>query len=641
MRNLLRIGLGLLLANSATTFAQRYVISTIAGSGAPLVQASALSAAIVPTGIAVDNAGNVYFSSKNAVYRLDSSSALTRVAGGYGAGCAGDGGPAINAQLNRPSGVAVDATGAVYIVDLGNKRIRKVSPDGVITSFAGYYNPACPSNTLWLGGLGAGVPNVYPFNSPWGVAVDATGAVYVADGSVGVKKVSSGVVTTLFDKQVELTGMAVDTTGNVYLTGHGITKIAPNGVVSTLLGSNFYTTGPAVDVAGNVYFVNGDYENWTVKKVTPRGVVSTLVGAILNYQSSVAIDSAGNLYVADSNNLLIRKLSPDGVLSTAAGNGTYGYSGDGGPATDAQLQASGVARDVAGAIYVADPFNGRVRKISSDGTITAVAGRGAALSTTPNGDGGQATDAVVHPMGVAVDSLGNLYIAEGPDIRKVGLDGVISTFQNIPATNLAFGPDGSLYVSAWTVSEIVATGDVVPVAGNGFVPKICYPYEKGCFAPPAPPLGDNGPATQATVFPAGIAVDSASNVYIADKQGRIREVFGSNGLITTIAAVGNPTAVVFDATGNLYIADAGNSRIQKLSTDGTITTIAGNGSQGHSGDGGLAVNAQLLGPTGLAVGADGNVYVSDTDSIRLLQPVRASTIPESKHIPARTETQPQ
>src|ERR1700736_758971 len=143
MRNPLRIGLGLLLANNAATFAQQYVISTIAGRGAPLFQASALRAAIVPTGIAVDTAGNVYFSSKNAVYRLDSSGALTRLAGGYEAGCAGDGGPAINAPLNRPASVAVDAAGVVYIADRGNNRIRGVSPDGVITSFASDSNPGC------------------------------------------------------------------------------------------------------------------------------------------------------------------------------------------------------------------------------------------------------------------------------------------------------------------------------------------------------------------------------------------------------------------------------------------------------------------------------------------------------------------
>jgi sugar lactone lactonase YvrE len=637
VRNLLRIGLGLLLANNAATFAQQYVISTIAGRGAPLFQPSALSAAIVPKGIAVDTAGNVYFSSKNAVYRLDSSGALTRVAGGYGAGCAGDGRPAINAQLNGPTGVAVDAAGAVYIADVGNNRIRKVSPDGVITSFAGDNNPDCGPR---------GVPKVFvQLDRPGAVAVDAAGAVYIGASSFGnsnVRKVSGGVVTTLVNN-VGVAGVAVDTAGNVYTAGFGITKIAPNGVVSTIPVSNSETTAVAVDAAGNVYFADagvGGISNGTVNKVTPRGVVSTLVDASLNYSLGVAIDAAGNLYIADSFNYRIREFSPDGALSTVAGNGTVAYYGDGGPATDALFSGPlGVALDATGALYVADSndqlyhdqnvsASGRVRKISPDGMITTVAGSGAVASYNfPNGDGGQATDAAIGAAAVAVDSLGNLYIADGllADIRKVGLDGVISTFQNIPATNLAFGPDGSLYASATTVNEILPTGAVVPVARNGFFYPYCYPNYGVCPTPP--PLGDGGPATQATIFPAGMAVDSANNLYIADTQGRIREVFSSTGVIATIAAgyLKTPMAVALDAAGNLYIADYSNFQVQKVSTDGTVTTIAGNGSQGHSGDGGLALNAQLLGPTGLVVNADGNIYVSDTDSIRLLKPLKADT----------------
>ena len=249
MRNLLRIGLGLLLANNIATFALQYVISTIAGRGAPLFQPSALSAAIVPNGIAVDTAGNIYFSSKNAVYRLDSSSALTRVAGGYEAGCAGDGGPAMNAQLNGPTAVAVDVAGALYIADVGNNRIRKVSPDGVITSFAGNDNPVCGSS-------GVSTVNAQ-FKYLLGLAVDVAGAVYIADwSSLGtVRKVSGGVVTTLIDN-LGVTGVAADAAGNVYITGDGITKLAPNGVVSTVLVSNFFTTSAAVDAAGNVYFAS-------------------------------------------------------------------------------------------------------------------------------------------------------------------------------------------------------------------------------------------------------------------------------------------------------------------------------------------------------------------------------------------------
>jgi sugar lactone lactonase YvrE len=139
-----------------------------------------------------------------------------------------------------------------------------------------------------------------------------------------------------------------------------------------------------------------------------------------------------------------------------------------------------------------------------------------------------------------------------------------------------------------------------------------------------------------------LAVDSASNLYIADELGRIREVANSTGVITTIPtgplSQQQPFAVALDAAGNLYIADGG---VQKVSTDGTIITIAGKDPPGHSGDGGLALDAQFIGLTGLAIDADGNIYVSDTDSIRVLKPVTSDTIPASTPHPAQTETQPQ
>ncbi len=165
-----------------------------------------------------------------------------------------------------------------------------------------------------------------------------------------------------------------------------------------------------------------------------------------------------------------------------------------------------------------------------------------------------------------------------------GLDGVISTVQTIPANNLTFGPDGSLHVSATIVNQILPTAVVVPVAGNAFVYPYCPPWIFGipplCPPPMLPPLGDGGPATQATIFPAGIAVDSASNLYIADTQGRIREVVNSTGV---------------------------------------INTIAGAGSNGYSGDGGLATDSQLSAPMSVVLDTAGNLYIADTGNFRVLK----------------------
>ncbi len=634
--------------------AQQYTISTIAGRGQPLYYASALSAAIQPSGIAVDASGGVYFSSANALYRLDLNGGLKRIAGGYVGGCAGDGGLAINAQLRDPTGIAVDATGTVYIADSDNGRIRKVSPDGVITSLIvgtsnifGIADQNCGPGTAPISYAGLGLPRE--------VAVDSAGAVYVvAFGDI--IKVSDGVVTIpagIAGLSIAVTGgVAVDAAGDLYTTSvtGNVLKIAPDGKVSTVLTSNSAKSGLAVDAAGNVYFTDE-----TVKKITPDGVVGTLVDSDTVSYEGVAIDAKGDLYtVAGSLNIV--KLSVDGVLLTVAGYSPESFFGDGGSAKDALLaDTAGVTLDAAGSLYVADSGNYRVRKIASDGTITTVAG-GAALPYSDNGDNGDsgpAMEAFVDPAGLAVDGLGNLYIGEPNDIRKVGPDGVISTYQTTTGYDLASGPDGSLYVSGATVSQFLPTGAVVPVAGNGLNPSggtICIgPYFPAPVCPTPSPLGDGGPATQASIVPAGIAVDNASNLYIADGQNRIREVINSIGIITTIAGTGSvgysgdggpatdaqlngPQSVALDAAGNLYIADTGNFVVRKVSTDGIIITIAGNGSQGYSGDGGPALNAEFLRPVDLAIDTVGNIYVSDGDSIRLLTPVA----PEAPVPPAST-----
>jgi uncharacterized protein (TIGR03437 family) len=298
-----------------------------------------------------------------------------------------------------------------------------------------------------------------------------------------------------------------------------------------------------------------------------------------------AADSAGNLYIADSGNNVIRKVS-NGVITTFAGNGTPGYTGDNGPAASAQLNAPyGVAVDSAGNLYIADSANNVIREVSN-GVITTVAGNGTCCFS---GDNGQATSAQLFtPVAVAVDSAGNLYIAD-------------------------FGNN---------VVRKVSNGVITTVAGNG-----TYSYG-----------GDNGQATSAELYqPNGVAVDSAGNLYIADTSNcRIRKV--SNGVITTVAGNGTPGfsgdgspatsaelnapyGVAVDSAGNLYIADTGNNRIRKVS-NGTITTAAGNGTPGYNSDGGAATSAELYEPLGVAVNSAGNVYIADfgNNRVRLLTP---------------------
>ena len=299
----------------------------------------------------------------------------------------------------------------------------------------------------------------------------------------------------------------------------------------------------------------------------------------------VLLDNAGNLYIADSNNNVIRKVSPAGIISTVAGNGASAYSGDGGAATSAGLKyPTSVALDAAGNLYIADAINNVIRKVNAAGIISTVAGNGAAAYS---GDGGAATSAKLnYPNGVTVDGAGNLYISDTNNnvIRKVSPAGIIST-----------------------------------VAGNGV----------------AGFSGDTGSATAAQLtLPFSAALDSVGNLYIADASNNVIRKVNAAGIISTVAGNGiqgysgdggaatsaklkDPTGVVLDSAGNLYIADANNSVIRKVSTAGIISTVAGNGTNGFSGDGGSATAAQLSAPYGIALDSAGNLYVADYSNNRI------------------------
>ncbi|MFH1352591.1 MAG: LamG-like jellyroll fold domain-containing protein [bacterium] len=307
--------------------------------------------------------------------------------------------------------------------------------------------------------------------------------------------------------------------------------------------------------------------------------------AQLNLPCGVTADDSGNVYIADRNNHRVRKVNTSGTITTIAGNGSAGYSGDGGTATSAQLYFPfGVAVDSSGNVYIADYGNNRIRKINTSGIITTIAGNG---SGGYSGDDGSATSAqLYYPAGVAVDGSGNIYIADyyNHRIRKVDLSGYITT-----------------------------------IAGNGS----------------AGYSGDGGTATSAQLYyPAGVAVDGAGNIYIADYNNKCIRKINTSGIINTIAGTGtggysgddgtatsaqlnDPRGVVTDSSGNVYIADSSNNRIRVISTSGIITTIAGTGTSGYSGDDGAATSAQLNWPTGIAITSSGNIYIADATNNRI------------------------
>jgi sugar lactone lactonase YvrE len=305
-----------------------------------------------------------------------------------------------------------------------------------------------------------------------------------------------------------------------------------------------------------------------------------------------------------------------GIITSVAGNGMTGFSGDGGPATSARLggQPLGIAVDGAGNLYISDANNNRIRKVTPAGIITTVAGGG----TAGLADGGPATSAgVPYPLGVAVDSAGNLYIA-GAIMRKVNTSGIISTVPGA-GSNVAVDGAGNLYMADilnHRILKLDTAGNLATIAGNG-----TQGYS-----------GDGGPGTSAALFlPQGVAADSAGNVYFADNATRIRKV-DTAGIISTVAGSGSgigfgenipalssgmtPTFVAVDNAGNLYIADTGGGRIRKVNTAGIISTVAGGGLplDLSFGDGGPATSASLRSPTGVAVDNAGNIYISDSSN---------------------------
>jgi len=631
---------------------------------------------------AVDAAGNVYVAdfSNDIVARISPTGALTVVAGNGIRGFSGDGGPAASASLNSPSGVAVDSAGNVYIADTLNHRIRKVT-GSTVSTYAGN------GNAGFLGDGGAATSA--RLNAPSAVSVDSSGNLYIADRlNYRIRKVTpGGTISTVAGNGVRgfsgdngpataaslssPQGIFADAAGNVYIAdrdNHRIRRVTATGVITTVAGTGAAGSagdgGPAtaaqftfpssvfLDSGGNLLVA--DTFNQRIRRINAAGVISTVAGngtrafsgdaglatsAALNNPQGAVVDAAGNLFIADTFNNRLRRVS-GGMISTAAGNGSNKFSGDGGPASSAALNTpQGLASDTAGNTYFADLANHRVRRINAAGVITTVAGTGVQGFS---GDGGPAASAALSsPTAVAVDAAGNLYIADTGNnrVRKISPTLTITTAAGTgvagssgdggPATvatlnqpsGVALDNAGSLYISDagnQRVRRVTAAGNISSIAGNG-TPGY---------------TGDNGPGAAAQLSsPAGLAVDSAASVYVADSgNNRIRRIT-SAGIISTVAGNGTagflgddgpavnaqlntPNAVAFDAAGNLLIADTYNHRIRKV-TGGSISSVAGNGSGQFSGDGGPATSASLNQPLGVAVDAAGNVWIADTLNDRI------------------------
>jgi uncharacterized protein (TIGR03437 family) len=608
-------------------------ITTIAGTGSTGFggDGGPASAAVFrsPVIVQLDSANDVYLTD-NSNFRLRKITAATGVintiAGTGSSVFNGDGGPASAASLGNVLGLAIDSAKNIYIADTSNGRVRRIAADtGIITTIAGsQVTGFSPDGT---GAVGARLNNIQ------GVAVDPSGAVYFSEfNNFRIRKIVPSVSGDTVPPQIRITEPSnlptyTATAGSLSLSG---TASDNNQVVAVRWSNDRGGSGAAFGqmnwTVPNISLENG-LNNITVTAWDANGnmgstqlavtlslqqVVVTVAGTGVNGSAgdsgpataaqlwlprAAAVDDAGNIYICDTQNHRVRKVSPNGVITAFAGSGALGSSGDGGPAIEASMnEPRGVIVDKAGNVYIADSQNNKIRRVTPDGRIDTFAGTNRADF---GGDGGPAKDAFLNfPLGLALDSAGHLYFSDNGNNRVRRVD--------------------------------AADGKITTVAGNGFVG-----FD-----------GDGGPATAATLsFPAGVAVDGAGNIYLVDQgNARVRRVSVADGKISTVAGTGThgynsdgiaatsahlnqPRLMAVDAAGDIYIADQSNNRIRKVTmSTGIITTIAGTGVPGPGGDSGAPSAAQFNVPTDVKLDHAGNLYIADGGNHRIRRTLAASAL---------------
>lgn len=562
------------------------IIATVAGSGSAAFGGDggpATAAGVHPFSVALDGAGNIFIAdrSNHRVRRVDAiSGVITTVAGTGAGGYSGDGGLAVSAALNFPWGIDVDDAGNLLVADTSNHRIRHVdAASGIITTVAGNGVGGFSGD----GGSAAGAQ----LREPRGVSWDSSGDVYIADtGNNRIRKVdrSTNLISTV--------------------AGSAQAGFAGDGGPATsasLLGVNDVTLGQD----GDFYIASAS--NSRVRRVDgSTGIIETIAGngetsfggdgglarnAQFHGPHAISHDGDGNLYVAGGATRRVRRIDrTTAQVSTVAGDGSGGFSGDGGPATQAGFGTiEGVAVDDSGNIFIADQSNHRIRRVDAQtGIIETVVGTGTAGFA---GDGGPGTSAALNrPLRVALDQQENLYFTDRNNWRVRRVD--------------------------------AATGVISTVAGSG---------SSGSTS-------DGVPAIAAWLRgPTGLTLDSSGVLYVADLvDHRVRRIDPATGVISTVAGTGasgfsgdggpgtlaqlsSPTDVAIDSSGSLLIADRGNSRVRRVDlVSGVIETIAGRGPVGLlGGDGGPAILAALASPMGLAVSSTGDTLIADASSRRV------------------------
>lgn len=529
------------------------------------------------------------------------------------------------ARFAWPQGIAIDASGNLYVADADNSTIRKVTPAGLVTTFAGkagYY--------ATVDGTGSEAR----FNFPFGLALDHAGNLFVSElGSHVIRKVTPGGAVTTYAGLAGTSGSAdgpaatarfnspfglvVDSMDNLYVAemgGHTIRKITPAGVVST----------------------------WAGQAGTPGSADGTGTAARFKSPNYLAIDTVGFIYVSDTGNSTVRKISPAGDVTTLAGTAGQTGAADGtGPAASfGNLQ--GISVDAAGNVSLNDQTNHTVRKITPSGVVTTFAGT-PGMSGSGNGTGSAAR--FYFPAGLVADTAGNLYTADSIDctVRKISPAGEVTSLAGLgqdfahgstdgpgpqarfnPLGSPAVGPDGSVYTADplnGTIRKVTTTGVVSTVAGTAGL--------RGSV---------DGTGSAARFYiPSGVAVDASGNVYVADSGNNTIRKITPSGVVTTLAGTAGvyaandgtgpaagffyPYALAVDSGGTVYVAEVGNYTIRKVTPAGAVTTLAGQALHPGYVDG-PGATALFSSPESIAVDKDGYVFVGDrlNNVVRLITP---------------------
>ncbi len=575
-------------------------------------------------GVAVDGEGNIYLShrSKNRIRKIDRDGIITTVAGNGTAGFSGDQGPALKAALNFPAGLCLDQQGNLFVADRNNHRVRRIAPSGIITTVAGTGKPD------WGGDGGSAVQA--NLNFPSDLVCGRDDNLYISDRSNNrIRKVDSqGIISTIvglgpadfggdFGPATDAFlkypfGIDLDSHGNLYIADRGnnrIRKVDTHGMISTVAGegthffsgdygpatraSLAYPTDVVVDPQGNLFIA--DRNNNRIRKVDPLGIITTVMGVgkyeyngdneiasetTLHLPFALALAPKNKLIIVDRNHFRVRSVGlKNFAVETVAGNGESWFRGDGGPGTGATLDSpSGIVADSRGNVIFSDKMHNRLRIIDRKGFIFTFAGTGKQGNEGNGGPAGKA--ALFLPESMVRDGKDNLYVISSQGNSKI-------------------------------IRKIDAGGKITHFAGNGKLGD----------------MGDGGPATQASFgIISDLAVDSRGNLYLADLTNRKIRKVDTEGIISTVASESwkkisdeeiHPNGLAVNAGGDIFVSDSGSSKIRKISRDGTVIDFAGTGEFKDTGDGGPMKQAGIRSPGGLSFSPSGELFIAEETSHRI------------------------